>query len=155
MSKEEQSSGFNWGKGLLIVIVLFICTTLGIVGFLMSLDYEMVTQNHYEKAVKYQDHIEKKEHAGALEKPVNIQLLRDEETIRIRFPLALNRENPTGTIKLYRPNNSDLDRQIELSLDEEGTQYISVRRLARGKWLVKVNWRADSTNYFKEENIFL
>ncbi len=155
MSKEGQNNGFNWGKGLFVAIILFICATLSIVGFLVSLDYEMVTENHYEKAVKYQDHIEQVEHASALDKPVNIQLLQEDEQIEIRFPLALSQKNVRGTINLYRPNNSDLDQKMELVLGDRGIQNISTRDLAKGKWLIKVRWAADSTSYFKEANIFL
>lgn len=155
MSKEEQNSGFNWGKALFLVIILFICTTLGIVGFLVNLDYEMVTENHYEKAVKYQDHIEQVEHTSALDKPVNIQLLREDEKIQIRFPLVLSQKNPKGTINLYRPNNSDLDQKYELVLGHRGIQNVPTRDLAKGKWLIKVRWTADSTSYFEEANIFL
>lgn len=153
MSDRNQNTGFNWGKGLFVVIVLFIGATLGIVGFLVSLDYEMVTDNHYEKAVTYQDHIEQVEHASALSDPVDIQL--DNELIQIRFPSALIGKNPTGTIRLYRPSNSDLDRQWELALDGQGIQKIPAKELARGKWLVKVRWKADSTSYYKEKGIFL
>lgn len=155
MNKEGQNSGFNWGKGLFVTIILFICATLGIVAFLVSLDYEMVTENHYEKAVKYQDHIEQVEHASALDKPVNIQLLREDEKIQIRFPLALSQKNPRGSINLYRPNNSDLDRKLELMLGDRGIQNIPTKDLAKGKWLIKVRWAADSTSYFEEANIFL
>lgn len=155
MSDEQQNSWFNWGKGLFVVIVLFVCATLGIVAFLVSLDYEMVTENHYEKAVEYQNHIDRLEHASKLKEPVTIELLREDNKIQIRFPSSLHLKNPAGIIKLYRPSNSDLDQQLKLALDDRGIQNISAGELAKGKWLIKVNWTADSTSYFKEENIFL
>lgn len=152
---DEQNKGFNWGKGLFIAIVLFVVATLGIVAFLVSLDYEMVTDNHYEEAVKYQSHIDKVEHASKLTEPVAIELLQEDDQIQIRFPASLHQKNPTGIINLYRPNNSDLDQRLKLAINEQGMQIISVNDLAKGKWLVKLTWTADSTSYFKEEYIFL
>jgi hypothetical protein len=137
------------------VIVLFIVATLSIVAFLISLDYEMVTDNHYEKAVEYQDHIERVEHASNLSEPVTIELLREGDKIQIKFPSSLYQKSPVGTINLYRPNNSDLDQQLELMLDAQGVQKIPAADLTKGKWLIKLNWTIDSTSYFKEENIFL
>lgn len=154
MSNETQQSRFNWGTGLTIVIVLFVCTTLSIVAFLVSLDYEMVTEKHYKKATNYQQHIERVEHTAALSNPVEIELLQENNVVEVRFPAEIAKANPQGTIELYRPSDSSLDQKIALAVDEAGKQRISTANLAKGKWLVKVSWTADSTSYFKEENIF-
>lgn len=155
MSNKKQQSRFNWGTGLTIVIVLFVCGTLGIVAFLVSLDYEMVTEKHYEKATQYQQHIERVEHTAALGAPVEIELLPESQAVEVRFPPEIAKANPQGTIELYRPSDSSLDQQIALAINEQGQQQVSTANLVKGKWLVKVSWTADSTSYFKEANIFL
>lgn len=152
---ESSQTGFNWGKGLAIAIVLFICSTLGIVAFLMSLDYQIVTQDYYEKAEQYQQHIDRVEHARALSEPVEIRVLPNGREIRVQFPAALRMENPAGTIQLYRPSDSALDRELTLNLDENGIQRIPAADLAPGKWSVKISWKADNKSYFKSENLFL
>lgn len=152
---ENKRNGFNWGKGLLIVIAIFICSTLGIVVFLSSLDFEMVTENHYRKAVNYEEHIKRLEHTNSLSEPVEIILLPKTKEIQIYFPSSIRQKNPAGTVSLYRPSNSSLDQEIELSLDEKGMQRIQAGKLAKGKWLVKINWTTDTTAYFKEESVFL
>ncbi len=154
-NRPEGTSSFNWGKGLALVIVLFIGTTLGIVGYLVSLDYHMVTENHYEEAVKYQDHIDRLDQARAMDEPVGIELLRREGQIEIRFPASLTGNNLSGTVELYRPSDPSLDQRIRLLLDEKGVQHIPAGKLAKGKWLVKVSWTAGEKSYYKEENIFL
>lgn len=152
---QQESSGFNWGKGLLIVIVLFICTTLGIVAFLMSLDYQIVTENYYEKAENYEQHIEEVEHARALSEPVGIALLQESEHLEIQFPAGIPQDELRGTIELYRPSDSSMDQKIALNVDKNGIQQIATADLARGKWLVKVSWTSGDKSYFKEKNIFL
>ncbi len=155
MSDNNQQSRFNWGTGLTIVIVLFVCATLSVVVFLVSLDYEMVTEKHYEEATKYQQHIERIEHTAALGDPVEIELLQETNAVEIRFPVEISTANPRGTIELYRPSDSSLDQKLALKVDEQGKQQVSTVNLAKGKWRIKVNWMADSTSFFKERNIFL
>lgn len=154
MSKQtEQQSTSNWGKGLFAVIALFICSTLGIVAFLTSLDFQIVTEHYYEKAENYEQHIEQVEHARALREPVEIALVDNE--IQLRFPASIQMQNPKGTIELYRPSDAGLDQQLQLSLDKDGTQHIATGDLTPGKWSVKIYWSTGDKRFFKEQNLFL
>lgn len=155
MSNEDSQHNFSWGTGLTIVILLFIGSTLAVVGFLFSLDYEMVTENHYQKAERYQQHINRVEHARALNDPVQITWIQKEQKVTIHFPPALENSRLKGTIELYRPNNAAMDRQIELSLDEGGSQHIPANQLSKGKWLIKVNWTLGDKRYYKQKPIFI
>lgn len=158
-NKEHKSDGFkwDWGKGLTVAIVLFIVTTLSVVGYIVSLDYHMVTENHYEKAENYQEHIDRIEQTGKLAEPVEIEILRKNRVVQVRFPKSISGKNSNlnGTIELYRPSDSSLDRNMELLLDSDGVQNIESQNLAPGKWIVKVRWSAGSKNYYKQESIFL
>ncbi|HKL19841.1 MAG TPA: FixH family protein [Halalkalibaculum sp.] len=156
-TNENKPSGFtwNWGKGLTLAILLFIVTTLSVVGYIISLDYHMVTENHYEKAVNYQEHIDRLEQAGNMTHPVEIKLLRGEQVVKLQFPNTMAFDNLKGTVELYRPSDSSLDREMDLTLDENGVQEIGSHDLAKGKWLVKVSWSTEGKNYYKQESIFL
>jgi len=150
-------SGFhwNWGKGITLVIILFIVATLSVVGYIVSLDYDMVTQNHYEKAVNYQEHINRVERADNMSSPVEIKLIPETKMVQLRFPEFFNDKKLTGTVKLYRPDDSSLDQKTKLLLDENGVQNIPGSDLAKGKWLIKLNWSFDGKKYFTQESIFL
>lgn len=152
---EDKSNRFNWGTGLTIAIVLFICTTLGVVAYIISLDYHMVNDNHYEKAVNYQEHIDRVEQTNAMEMPVEIELMPAEGNIEIRFPQSVDRYNLKGTVELYRPSNPSLDQSINLMLGDGGIQQIPAGDLVKGKWLVKVTWSTKDQKYYKQQNIFL
>ncbi|MDZ7716771.1 MAG: FixH family protein [Balneolaceae bacterium] len=155
MNKEEKSSMFDWGKGLTVAIILFICTTLGIVAYIVSLDYYMVTDNHYEKAENYQDHINRVEQTGALQDPIVIEFLKEESIISVQFPSSFSKAKVTGKIELYRPNNPGLDKILALDLDENFIHRVSTKGLAKGKWLVKITWSSDAKEYYKEKSIFI
>lgn len=154
-NKQQHRTALNWGTGLAIAIVLFIGATLGVVAYLVSLDYHMVSENHYEKAVRYQEHIDRVEQTGTLASPVEIELLRRDYVIQIRFPSPLARQNLRGTVELYRPGDSSLDQEIDLMPGESGAQNIPAGNLARGKWLVKVSWTSGGKSYFTQKSIFL
>jgi nitrogen fixation protein FixH len=154
-SQTSNSTGFNWGKGIALVIVLFVVATLSVVGFILGLDYHMVTENHYEKAENYQQHIERLEQTGTLEKPVEIFYSRQNELIQIRFPDSFSANELKGTVELYRPNDSSKDQLLELRINTSGIQNISGKNLHQGKWIVKVSWSSGSQNYYLQESIFI
>ncbi|MGK7370484.1 MAG: FixH family protein [Candidatus Halalkalibacterium sp. M3_1C_030] len=156
-NSSNNSKGFkwNWGKGLTLVITLFIVTTLSVVGYIISLDYHMVTENHYEKAVNYQEHIDRVEEAGSMADPVEINLLAEKQVVRLHFPKSVSLNNLEGTIELYRPSDSSLDQKFELTLDPNGVQDISSNNLAEGKWLVKVSWSSEGKSFYKQQSIFI
>lgn len=156
-SKKNEPTGFNWnwGKGLTLAITLFIVATLSVVGYIVSLDYHMVSENHYEEAVNYQQHINRVEQAGAMEKPVEIEIIREKEIVQVRFPESISKNNLKGTVELYRPSDASLDKSFELIVDEKGIQNIDSKNLSSGKWLVKVTWTSGSTSYYKQQSIFI
>lgn len=156
-SKQKKSGGFNWnwGKGIAFAIILFICITLGVVGYLVSLDFYVVSDNYYEKAEKYQQHIERVQHTSAMEQPVEITLSEDRQNITIAFPADNNSKKAEGNIQLYRPSDSSLDHTLDLSLNDQYKQSIDTADLLKGKWVIKVSWTLDRKGYYKQKNIFL
>lgn len=145
-----------WGKGLAIAIVLFISTTLGVVAFLVSLDFQMVTENHYQEAVQYQQQIDRIEHARAMEQPVTIKVLRRSRALEIQFPPAMAGQLTGGSVTLYRPSDADLDRRYTLDpANSSGLFHIAGDSLAPGKWQVKINWQAGGQRYYRDQSIFL
>lgn len=157
MTDKESKKKFriSWGTGLTIAIVCFMSLTLGVVFFASNLDFQMVTDNHYEKAVHYQQHIEEVEHAEALNSPVTIKLIRQQQEIEIHFPSSLTKDSLSGSIQLYRPSNAARDQKIVLAPDQQGIQHIDTSELSKGKWEIKLSWTAGSKRYFKQQNIFL
>lgn len=154
MSKEKKLN-FDWGTGLFIAIGLFVVTTLSVVAFIISLDFDLVSQDYYEKGVQYEQQIKNIEQANALEIPVTIQFTSEENVVEIIFPDQFNSQQLSGTIMLYRPSDSSLDRNYDLQLNGNYMQKIDASELARGKWLVKLSWENNDESYFKETSIFM
>ena len=159
MNTESENSnsetGFwNWGKGLAFVVGLFVITTLGVVFYLVSLDYYMVSENHYKEAVEYQQQIDRIEHTRALDRSVEISQNQG-QGIMLQFPDSLAVLNPVGSVQLYRPSDAGLDQSFELTIDKQGHQYIPAGDLQKGKWVIRVSWEIGKKGFFEEKSIFL
>lgn len=146
---------FNWGSGIVLAVVVFMIGTLSMVSYFISLDFYLVSNDHYEQAVEYQDTIDKKQRAENLKNPVVV--LFDEPTVSIKliFPKEILSDSLSGNITFYRPNNPDLDHRFKLQIDEDGRQIIPVSELEKGRWKLTLEWKQDSLFYLDEKNIFI
>lgn len=146
---------FNWGTGIVLAVTLFIIATLSVVSYIISLDFYLVSNNHYEEGVEYQQTIDNKNRAENLENPVVVLFDEGSTSIKLIFPQEILSDSLTGHVTFYRPNNPDLDKKYKLSLDTEGLQTIPVGDFEKGRWKLTVEWNADSLTYLEEKNIFI
>ncbi|MDR9414702.1 MAG: FixH family protein [Gracilimonas sp.] len=146
---------FNWGTGLTLAIVVFVLATLSTVSYLISLEFYLVSENHYEEGVEYQDTIDGIQNAKNLDTPVLILFDEPTESIKITFPTALRADSLKGTITFYRPNDSSLDKLYKLQLNKDGQQSIPVSDFEEGRWKLTLEWQQDTLTFIDEKNIFI
>ncbi len=146
---------FNWGSGITIAIVVFVLATLSTVSYLISLEFYLVSEDHYEDGVQYQETIDGIQRAKNLD--ASVLILFDEPTvsIKITFPQALITDSLSGNITFYRPNDPEKDRRYKLQLDENGRQSIPVSDFEDGRWKLTLEWKSDSLTYIDQKNIFI
>lgn len=146
---------FNWGTGIFLAVTLFVIATLSVVSYLISLDFYLVSKDHYEQGVEYQETIDGQQRVRNLENPVLV--LFDEPTVSIKiiFPQELRSDSLSGSVTFYRPNDSELDRKYKLQIDEDGRQTIPVSDFEKGRWKLTLEWKQDSLVYIEEKNIFI
>lgn len=146
---------FNWGTGIVLAVTIFIIATLSVVSYMISLDFYLVSNDHYQEGVEYQQTIDKKQRAENLKDPVVV--LFDEPTVSIKliFPNEFLSDSLDGSITFYRPNNPEIDKRYKLDLDAEGLQSIPVGEFEKGRWKLTLEWKADSLSYLEEKNIFI
>lgn len=146
---------FNWGTGIALAVVIFIIATLSVVSYLISLDFFLVSNDHYEKGVEYQETIDQKNRAENLKQPLVV--LFDEPTVSIKllFPKEFVQDTLKGSVTFYRPNDPSLDKIYPLNLNSEGLQVIPVQDFEKGRWKLTVRWESDSLSYLEEKNIII
>lgn len=146
---------FNWGTGIFLSVTIFIIATLSVVSYIISLDFYLVSKNHYEEGVKYQETIDNKARAQKMENPVVVLFDESTTSIKIIFPNEIKQDSLSGNVTFYRPNNPELDKKYKLDLNMDGLQTIPVGEFEKGRWRLSVEWKSDSLSYLEEKNIFI
>lgn len=140
----------NWGKGILLTIIAF-------VGFILTLvvisvrqdDIHLVTENYYEKEIKYQDQIEREKSAVGLDREV---LVFDSKSKSMLLDLPVGAK---GSLQLFRPSDARLDQELSLDITEEGKTTVPLDKLKSGYWKVQLTWTENGVEFYKEEKISL
>ncbi|MDO8968641.1 MAG: FixH family protein [Algoriphagus sp.] len=140
----------DWGKGILLTIIAF-------VGFILTLvvisvrqdDIHLVTENYYEKEIKYQDQIDRETSAAGLDREV---LLFDSQSKSMVLDLPVGAK---GNLQLFRPSDARLDQELALDIQEEGKTTVSLDKLKSGYWKVQLTWTENGTDFYQEKKISL
>lgn len=145
----------DWGKGIVIAIVLFIIGTLSMVSYLISLDFYLVNNNHYEEGVNYQETIDSKARADELDEQVVVLFDEERVALKVMFPEAVLQNAKEGTIQLYRPNDSAKDLTLPIEFNAGSTHVIPMERMDKGKWVLTIKWKMNELDYQKEEVVII
>ncbi|RIW12030.1 nitrogen fixation protein FixH [Algoriphagus lacus] len=140
----------DWGKGILLVIITF-------VGFILTLvvisvrqdDIHLVTENYYEKEIKYQDQIEREKSAAALDREV---LVFDAQAKVMVLDLPVGAK---GNLQLFRPSDARLDQELALDITNEGKTTVPLEKLKSGYWRVQLTWTENGVEFYEEKKISL
>ena len=144
----------NWGKGIVIAIVLFMSFILYFVIKVQSdskYDNEMVTEDYYRKEKLVQGNIESIQNANNLSQKVTIA--KTAEGITIGFPSNFDYTKIKGKVSLYRPSNQQLDFENSISLSGSDL-LIPKHNLVGGLWDITVAWEYEGKKYLSKEEIY-
>lgn len=151
--KAEVKKKSMWGVGLFVANGAFIVGILALVYFAMSQKVDLVSEQYYDQGIHYQERIAAIENTRGLKEKPMMTVRRDELTVQ--FPRDLAQRNIAGTITLYRPDNKGRDRTLDILLDSAACQHIAFASLAHGLWKAKVEWSADSVEYYTEQPVII
>ncbi len=146
---------FNWGKGISLAIAIFVIATLSVVSYIISLDFYLVNNNHYEEGVNYQQTIDSRQRTEALDQPVVVLYDEARVAVKVVFPDEVVENAQEGTIKLYRPNDANLDMNLPIEFEGGSTHVIPMERMEKGKWVLTINWTMNDLDYITEKVIII
>jgi hypothetical protein len=138
----------DWGKGIVLVFVVFAGIMISMVTICMKKDdLHLVTQNYYEEEIKYQDHINKVINANALAYEV---LLFDKinKSVSLDLPVGARAE-----LHLFRPSDARLDQKLLVEVLDENATVVDLGDLKPGYWLMKLTWSSKGKSYYQEQKI--
>lgn len=145
----------NWGTGLVIGMALFIGFIMFFVVQILTdkkFDYDLVTEDYFQKELVYQKELDALENSTSLKN--NVTGHRSEEGWEIVFPEDIEYSEVTGTVLLYRPSSKKLDFQIPIELSGP-VLLIPDEKMVGGKWNTIVTWNYKGEDYlYKEEIVY-
>ncbi|GEM_PF-6631731 len=141
-------------KNFVIAFFLLFLLSIAVRIFLSAQqEVQLVSKSYYPKGVDYQRHIEKlKRTSGLREK---IILSQNKDSVILQFPDTLLQKKILGNIEFFRPSNSNFDKHFALLLEKNGMQKFAKSNFSTGKYLIKIEFNADSLEYFQEFDLLI
>ncbi|MEX0813496.1 MAG: FixH family protein [Chitinophagales bacterium] len=143
---------FHWGYKAAVFYLSFVVFMLVLVAKAVNQDFDLVTENYYDKDLSYQQQIDRSQNSKNLQQPLKIIFDRDKAQLTFTFPEDMDDVN--GEIHLYKPDKAAYDLKIPIEKNEAGVQFIDFSKQAEGLWRAKVHWSANGIDYY-DENVFV
>ena len=143
----------HWGKGLVIVFVVFAVGILIMVRMSMNREVDLVSDDYYQQELRHQDQIESEGRSNNLSEHPNIRVTSGEASLTL--PKFFSPDSTSGTLTFYRPADRHKDFIVKLRLDSTNTQLVSTSSLQKGLWKLKVRWAYHHQDYYHEEAIVI
>ncbi|MBL7928813.1 MAG: FixH family protein [Bacteroidia bacterium] len=139
----------NWGTYAALMYLAFVAGMGYLVYRSTQEKIDLVITNYYEHDKLFPEKYEQQQNAIHLKEQVKIT---SGNPVTIQFYSAFPEK---GTVQLYRPDNSFLDKTIDLTVDEKGAMHIESSSLKHGLWKVILQWESEGKKYYTEDRIFI
>ncbi|MCO5251724.1 MAG: FixH family protein [Candidatus Kapabacteria bacterium] len=140
----------NWAFAITAFYITFVVLLVSLVVYVSQDKVDLVVENYYDHDLVFQQQIDKVMRTKALKEQITISNI--ENKVVLKYPDSL--EYPiSGSILMFRPDNSKLDVKIPIQPNNEMMQIINTASFNKGLWKVKVDWTMNDTNYYNEQII--
>jgi hypothetical protein len=141
----------SWGKGIAFSLMAFVAM-IGTLAYMSTQQrFDLVTDRYYEASLAYDEVQNKRSNYSRLEIPASVEVDIEKKNLSLILPLDFLSSPVKGTVQLYSPVDSRLDRHFELSQPFT----ISTSDLKKGKWQLIVDWEKEGKGYLFEYAFFI
>lgn len=144
---------WNFGTGIAVVYSIFALSMVAAAIRSTHYDVGLVKKDYYADDLNYQQHFDKIQNEKGSAEPLKIE--RDTEGVCLILHFPENQPSPKGTITLFRSSKVGIDETLVIKTDEGNTMHVPTKSLMRGAWKIQIDWRANGTAFYREENITL
>ena len=138
----------TWGNKLILVFIAFGVFMGTLVYKCMQSPVSLVSKEYYKDDLNYQQVIDGNNSAGKLS--AQVLLTQDESTVQLQLPAEMEAQSPEGRIWFYCVSNGSNDKKFRL---DAASQQFALNEFSKGRYVVKVEWQAQGTNYYAEKEI--
>ena len=144
----------NWGHKILFLYLSFVILVMVMVFMAYQHDVPLVSEDYYEKELKYQDDIDQLKNAALLADPIYIKYDAGKNNLLIQYPHE-HTGRITGSIQFMRPSDPKLDTDFQVTAGNDHRQNISTASLKKGLWKIKIYWENAGKKYLEEQDLVL
>ena len=155
---KQPSTHRSWNPWPISIIAFFTVAIVGcgtFIAFCSRHPADLVAADYYEQEVRYQGQINRLQHTQQPSASTAVTYDAKTKLISIALPPNYSQRKTSGTIQLYRPSATNLDRQLKFAPDKQGVQTIDASLLLPGLWKVRVSWTADEQEFFVDQKIVI
>ena len=131
----------NWGKGIIIAMVLFMGFILTLVITLMRQDVDLEIDDYYNKELAFNEQYNAQQNYMDATEKITFNVTTD--SLFVIFPKNL--QTGKATIQLQRPNNKMQDAQFELKAAD--LVYIPTKNLPKGVFNCTIIGKRNGKSY--------
>ena len=142
---------FNWGTGIVLAFVIMISAMIWLVSIAVRQNDDLVDNDYYQRSITYQEHIEKVKNNDALTEKIKFD--QSPGILKITFPGLVANSEYSGDIHFYSPVEERRDLTVKIALNPDFIQIIDLTKLEKGRYRIKIDWKAGKKDYYQEEEI--
>ncbi|UTW61158.1 FixH family protein [bacterium SCSIO 12741] len=142
----------NWGTGITIAIVAFMCFILYLVISISSVSTDLYAEDYYQQEIEYQNRIDQKKNSNPYQDQWKVKATAQE--VSLEMPAAITSGDIQGKVQFYRADDASMDRLFDLKLNNQ-RQTFDRTAFSSGRYTVKVEWTHQEVPYFLEKDIYI
>ncbi len=143
----------SWGTKIATLYIGFVLLIITMVTVSMRQKIDLVSDDYYDRELKFQDKINELNNANAL--PEKISHIITNTAIELQFQSIFKGKNMLGDILFFCPSDASKDFKTTIDLNENAQQKISLATFKKGMYKMQISWKVDNTPYFYEETIVI
>lgn len=141
---------FNWGFGITVTIMVFCAGIITLVYLSFQQPIYMVSDTYYADEMRYQEKIDQMKNTSMLSSKPVIKFIKEENKVILSLPKDTNVAE--GNIHFFRPSDTRMDFNHELTNNELNAWQFNALRMQPGLWKVKVEWKDKLDKEFYSEH---
>lgn len=144
-----------WPIGIVVFFIGFSLFTAGLVVFASRQKMDLVRGDYYDEEIRYQEQLNRMNSTLPIANQVAIRYEPRTHRITVALPSSQAGHKMTGRIRLYRPSDESLDKEITLAVNPDGVQQVDATKLPGGLWQVRLYWSVDGKDYYFGQSLVL
>ena len=142
----------NWGAKIALMYGGFVVLILFLVIKSMKQDFQLVSDDYYQKEIKYQDVIDRGKNQSQLSAPITIHA--NEQKVTLEFPADFTDKEIKGDVQFYSSVSAKWDAKFPLKTVQNSMD-INREQLQKTHYIVKINWETEGKKYYQEDSLNL